>query len=69
MLYVAKCVGGTWSNIYGPFLIAGIAVGNNSFRHNLNNWSLHNGSHLLTQSGVIMHAGIDVPVIGGTSFY
>jgi len=69
MLYVAKCVGGTWSNIYGPFLIAGIAVGNSSWRRNTNEWSLHNGSHLLTQSGIIMHAGINVSVPGGTSFH
>jgi hypothetical protein len=69
MLYVARCVSGTWSDIYGPFLVSGIAVGNNSFGHDANNWYLHNGSHLLTQSGIIMHAGIDVPVIGGTAFY
>jgi hypothetical protein len=69
MLYVAKCVSGTWSNIYGPFLVGGIAAGNGSFRNNANSWYLHNGSHLLTRSGIIMHAGINVPVLGGTSFY
>jgi hypothetical protein len=69
MLYIAKCVGGTWSNIYGPFLIAGIAVGNISWQRNINQWSLSNGSHLLTQSGIIMHSGIDVSVLGDTYFH
>lgn len=69
LLYVAKCVGGTWNNIYGPFLIGGIASGNNAWQRNINQWDLHNGSHLLTQSGIIMHAGIDVSVPGGTTFH
>jgi hypothetical protein len=69
MCYIAKCVNGVWSNIYGPVLISGINFGNTSRSTNANEWTIHNGSHLLTQSGIIMHPGIAVPVPGDSRFY
>jgi hypothetical protein len=68
MCYIAKCVSGIWSNIYGPLLIPAINVGNTSRTTNLNDWYLHSGSHLLTQSGIIVHPGLIVPVPGNARF-
>jgi hypothetical protein len=69
MCYIAKCVNDVWSNIYGPLLISAINVGNTTRTTNANDWYIHNGSHLLTQSGIIMHPGIIIPIPGDSRFY
>jgi len=69
MCYVAKCFNDVWSDIYGPLLISAINLGNTTRTTNLNDWTIHNASHLLTRSGIIMHPGIVVPIPGDARFF
>ena len=61
MMYIAKCSGGTWSNIYGPFAINTISQGNAVRNDATNTWGPMGGSSLLTESGKYQPAGYVIP--------
>jgi hypothetical protein len=56
-MYIAKCSGGTWGDIYGPFALPWINAGNNTRRDASNAWDPLSGSNLLTESGKYQPAG------------
>jgi hypothetical protein len=65
-MYIVKCSGGTWGNIYGPFALGQISYGNTIRADATNQWDPMSGSNLLTESGKYQPAGYVIP---GVDYY